>query len=97
MENRLVWLDHLQERQKDSTQSQVTRLQWRESPEISPPSTEPLKQPRDVVQCLVQVTALFIIEGSQDRNSNRAGTWRQELMQRQWRDAVYWPTQPAFL
>jgi hypothetical protein len=25
---------------------------------------------------------LFIIEGSQDRNSNRAGSWRQELMQR---------------
>jgi hypothetical protein len=25
---------------------------------------------------------LFIIEGSQDRNSNRAGTWRQELMKR---------------
>jgi hypothetical protein len=24
--------------------------------------------------------ALFIIEGSQDRNSNRAGTWRQKLM-----------------
>jgi hypothetical protein len=26
--------------------------------------------------------ALVITEGSQDRNSNRAGTWRQELMQR---------------
>ena len=26
-------------------------------------------------------TSLFIIRGSQDRNSNRAGTWRQELMQ----------------
>jgi hypothetical protein len=26
-------------------------------------------------------TALFIIEGSQDRNSNRAGALRQELMQ----------------
>ena len=26
--------------------------------------------------------ALFIIEGRQDRNSNRTGTWRQELMQR---------------
>jgi hypothetical protein len=26
--------------------------------------------------------ALFIIKGSQDRNSNMAGTWRQELMQR---------------
>jgi hypothetical protein len=27
-------------------------------------------------------TALSINEGSQDRNSSRAGTWRQELMQR---------------
>jgi hypothetical protein len=26
--------------------------------------------------------SLFITEGSQDRSSNRAGTWRQELMQR---------------
>jgi hypothetical protein len=25
--------------------------------------------------------SLFIIEGSQDRNSKRTGTWRQELMQ----------------
>jgi hypothetical protein len=36
------------------------------------------------------VTLLFIIEGSQDRNSNRAGTWRQELMGRSWRDAACW-------
>jgi hypothetical protein len=35
-------------------------------------------------------TLLFIIKGSQDRNSHRAGTWRQELMQRPWRDAAYW-------
>ena len=34
-------------------------------------------------------TALFIVKGSQDRNSNRSGTWRQELMQRSWRDAIY--------
>jgi hypothetical protein len=27
-------------------------------------------------------TLLFIIEGSQDRNSNREGTWGQELIQR---------------
>jgi hypothetical protein len=32
----------------------------------------------------------FIIEGSQNRNSNRAGTRRQELTQRPWRDAAYW-------
>jgi hypothetical protein len=35
-------------------------------------------------------TLLFIIKGSQDRNSNRAETWRQELMQRPWRGAAYW-------
>ena len=32
----------------------------------------------------------FIIIGSQDRNSNRTGTWRQELMQKPWRDAAFW-------
>jgi hypothetical protein len=30
-------------------------------------------------------TLLFITKGSQDRNLHRAGTWRQELMQRPWR------------
>jgi hypothetical protein len=35
-------------------------------------------------------TLLFIIEGSQDRNSSRAGTWRQEMMQRPWKGAAYW-------
>jgi hypothetical protein len=35
-------------------------------------------------------TAWFIFGGSQVRNSNRAGTWRQELMQRPWRGAAYW-------
>ena len=35
-------------------------------------------------------TALFIIEGSQDRNSNRAGTWSQEPMWKLWRGAAYW-------
>jgi hypothetical protein len=35
-------------------------------------------------------TALFIIEGSQDRNSSGAETWRQELVQRPWRGAAYW-------
>jgi hypothetical protein len=33
-------------------------------------------------------TLLFITEGSQDRNSERAGTWRQELMQRPWRELL---------
>ena len=35
-------------------------------------------------------TLQFITEGSQDRNSSRAGTWRQEQMQRPWRGAAYW-------
>ena len=30
-----------------------------------------------------------IIEGTKNRNSNRAGSWRQELMQRPWRGATY--------
>ena len=33
---------------------------------------------------------LFLMEGSQDRNSDKAGTRRQELMQRPWRGTVYW-------
>ena len=40
-------------------------------------------------------TSLFITKGSQGRNSSRAGTWRQELMQRPWRGAAYWLAQPA--
>jgi hypothetical protein len=28
--------------------------------------------------------------GSQDRNSGRAGTWKQELMQRPWTGAIHW-------
>jgi hypothetical protein len=32
--------------------------------------------------------SLFIIEGSQTRNSSKAGNWRQELMQRRWRSAA---------
>lgn len=31
----------------------------------------------------------FHLTGRQGRNSNRAGTWRQELMQRSWRGAAY--------
>ena len=37
-------------------------------------------------------TLLFITKGSQDWNSHRVGTWRQELMQRPWRNAAYWLT-----
>jgi hypothetical protein len=35
-------------------------------------------------------TVLFIIKGIQDKNSNRAATWRQELMQRPWRGLAFW-------
>ena len=42
-------------------------------------------------------TLLFITKGSQDRNSHRAGTWRQELMQRPWRDVTYWIASPGLL
>ena len=35
-------------------------------------------------------TSQSTMKGSQDRNSNRAGPWRQELMQRPWRGAAYW-------
>ena len=40
---------------------------------------------------------LFITKGSQDRNSHRAGTWRQELMQRSWKGAAYWFASPGLL
>jgi hypothetical protein len=33
-------------------------------------------------------TSLFIIKGSQERNSNQTGTWRQELMQSLWKGAT---------
>jgi len=33
---------------------------------------------------------IFITEGSQERNSNRAGAHRQELMQRPQKGAAYW-------
>jgi hypothetical protein len=42
-------------------------------------------------------TLLFITKGSQDWNSHRAGTWRQELMQRPWKGAAYWLASPGLL
>jgi hypothetical protein len=32
----------------------------------------------------------FLIKSSEGRNSSRAGSWRQELMQRPWKGATYW-------
>ena len=40
---------------------------------------------------------LFIIEGSQDRNPNSTGTWRQELMQRPRMSAANLPASPDLL
>jgi hypothetical protein len=34
--------------------------------------------------------SLFITKRSQDSNSNSAGTWGQEVIQRPWRGAAYW-------
>jgi hypothetical protein len=42
-------------------------------------------------------TLLLITKGSQDWNSHRAGTWRQELMQRSWKNAAYWLASPELL
>jgi hypothetical protein len=39
--------------------------------------------------CACASTSQFIIKGSQDGNSGRAGTWRQEPMQRPWRNIAY--------
>jgi hypothetical protein len=43
-------------------------------------------------------TFQFITKGSQQGMiSNKAGSWRQELMQRAWRSVAYWFVQPVFL
>jgi hypothetical protein len=47
-------------------------------------------------------TLLFVTKESQDRNSHRTGTWRQELMQRPWGefyllDSFPWLPQLVFL
>jgi hypothetical protein len=38
-------------------------------------------------------STLLFTKGSQDR----VGTWRQELMQRPWRDVTYWLASPGLL
>jgi hypothetical protein len=42
-------------------------------------------------------TLLFTTKATQDRNSHRARTWRQGLMQRPWRDVTYWLASPGLL
>ena len=42
-------------------------------------------------------TLRLITKESQDRNSHRAGTWRQELMQRPWRNAASRLASPGLL
>jgi hypothetical protein len=41
-------------------------------------------------------TFMFITKGSQDRDSQRAGTWRWELMQRPWRESCLLDCFPFF-
>ena len=46
---------------------------------------------------LINSTLLFITEGNQERNWNRAWTWRQEPTQRPQRSAAYWLTSHGLL
>jgi hypothetical protein len=42
-------------------------------------------------------TLQFITKENEDGNLGRAEIWRQELMQRGWKNVAYWLAQPAFL
>jgi hypothetical protein len=42
------------------------------------------------VYSAITSTLLFITKGSLDKNSHRVGTWRQEWMQKSWKNAAYW-------
>jgi hypothetical protein len=46
------------------------------------------KQVEERIYSAYTSTLLFITKGNQDRNTHRAGTWRQELMQRPWRELL---------
>lgn len=56
---------------------------------------------KEFISLTVPHSKQFIIKYSESRNSNRAGCWRQELMQRQQRSVAYWLVlrlaQPVFL
>jgi hypothetical protein len=43
----------------------------------------------EMVYSAYNSTLLFITEESHDRNSNRVGSWRQEVMQKLWSGASY--------
>jgi hypothetical protein len=45
---------------------------------------------KQVGEEMVYLTYTSIIGGSQDKNSSWAGTGRQELWQKSWKDAAYW-------
>jgi hypothetical protein len=42
-------------------------------------------------------TTWYITEKYQGMNSSRAGTWRQGLIKKPWRDAAYWIVLQGFL
>lgn len=58
---------------------------------------QPKKLEKDRVDLASTTISLLIIEGSQNKNSNKTGTQRQELMKRPWRVAAYWLAFPGFL
>jgi hypothetical protein len=43
----------------------------------------------DRVYLSYTLTVQFITKGSQGMDSNKEGTWRQELMQKLWKEAAY--------
>jgi hypothetical protein len=51
----------------------------------------------EIVYSAYTSTLLFTTKGSQDWNSHRVGTWREELMQRPWSGAAYWIASPGLL
>jgi hypothetical protein len=46
---------------------------------------------------LPSTSILFIVGGSQNRNTNRAGDWKQEPKQKLWRGTANWLVLLCFL